>query len=305
MQIYLPIAELSINVFLLVGMGALVGFLSGLFGVGGGFLMTPLLIFAGVPPAVAVGSASHQLVASSISAMLAHLRRGSVDVVMGAVMTVGGVLGSFVGAWIFALLKRLGQVDFAISVLFVVFLGGIGGIMLYEAAKVMAGPGEAAPRRRTHQRGWVHALPLKMRFRKSRLYVSALLPGGIGFAVGLLAAVMGVGGGFIMVPAMIYLLGMPTQMVVGTSLLQISLVTAVVTFLHAFNTQTVDVVLALILLTGSVVGAQFGVRAGIGMKGEHVRGLLGLIVVAVALGLAWGLVAPPADPYSLSVAGSH
>jgi uncharacterized membrane protein YfcA len=302
MQIYLPIAELSVNVFLLFGMGAAVGFLSGLFGVGGGFLMTPLLIFAGVPPAVAVGSAAHQLVASSVSAMLAHLRRGSVDVVMGGVMTLGGVLGSGLGSWIFALLKKAGQVDLAISLCFVVFLGGIGGIMLYESGMVMlrGRDGTPPPRRKLHQHGWVHGLPLKMRFRKSRLYISALLPAGIGFAVGLLAAIMGVGGGFIMVPAMIYILGMPTQMVIGTSLMQISIVTAVVTFLHALNTQTVDVVLAIVLLTGSVIGAQFGVRAGLGLKGEHLRGLLGLLVVAVAGRLAWGLVATPDELFTLT-----
>jgi len=302
MQIYLPIAELSINVFLLFGMGAGVGFLSGLFGVGGGFVMTPLLIFAGVPPAVAVGSAAHQLVASSVSAMLAHLRRGSVDLLMGAVMTAGGLVGSALGSWIFGLLRRAGQVDLVISLSFVVFLGAMGSIMLFESAQVMlrGRDGMAPPRRKLHQHGWVHGLPFKMRFRKSRLYISALLPAGIGLGVGLLASIMGVGGGFIMVPAMIYLLGMPTQMVIGTSLLQIAFVTASVTFFHAINTQTVDVVLSMVLLTGSVIGAQLGVRAGVGMKGEHLRGLLGVLVVAVALGLAWGLVAAPADLFSLT-----
>jgi uncharacterized membrane protein YfcA len=235
--------------------------------------------------------------------MFAHLRGGSVDVQMGAVMTVGGVLGSVVGSMIFAALKSAGQIDFVISISFVLLLGTIGGIMLVESvgAVLRTREGASAPRRKLHQHNWVHGLPLKMRFRKSRLYISALLPAGIGFGVGLLSAIMGVGGGFVMVPAMIYLLGMPTQVVIGTSLLQIAVVTAAVTFLHAFNTQTVDVVLALVLLTGSVVGAQFGVRAGARMKGEHLRAMLGFLVVAVALRLAVDLVVTPSDLYSITV----
>ncbi len=304
MQIYLPIAEISLNVFLLLGMGGAVGFLSGLFGVGGGFLMTPLLIFTGVPPAVAVATEANQVVAASVSGVLAHWRRGNVDFKMGAVLLVGGVGGSAFGVWLYSLLRGLGQLDLVIALSYVIFLGIIGSLMLIESGRAILrkrNPGSSA--RKLHQHTWLHGLPFKMRFRKSKLYISALLPLLIGFLVGILSAIMGVGGGFMLVPAMIYLLGMPTIMVVGTSLFQIIFVTATVTFLQATHNQTVDVMLALILLTGSVIGAQFGSRFAGRLPGEQLRGLLALMVLAVALKIVFDLVTQPADLFSLGSAG--
>jgi uncharacterized membrane protein YfcA len=302
MQIYLPIAEMSVNVFLLLGMGGGVGFLSGLFGVGGGFLMTPLLIFVGIPPAVAVGTEANQIVAASVSGVLAHWRRGNVDLKMGLVLLLGGFAGSTLGVMLFSFLRGLGQIDLVISLCYVVFLGIIGSLMLYESAKTMrrrrTAPGQ---RRKLHQHTWVHGLPLKMRFRRSKLYISALLPFAVGFLVGLLAAIMGVGGGFVMVPAMIYLLGMPTTVVIGTSLFQIIFVTANVTFLQAYANQTVDVMLALLLLIGAVIGAQFGARAGARLHGEELRGLLALMVLAVCGKLFIDLLPTPSELYSIGV----
>ena len=301
MQIYLPIAEISVDAILVLGLGGAVGFLSGLFGVGGGFLMTPLLIFIGIPPPVAVGTEANQVVAASVSGALAHWRRRNVDFKMGLMLLLGGVLGSTFGVWLFALLRDLGQIELVISLCFVVFLAVIGGLMLTESVRaILRRRGRAAPRRRFRQPNWVRALPLKMRFHKSRLYISALLPLAVGFLVGILAAIMGVGGGFIMVPAMIYLLGMPTAMVAGTSLFQIIFVTANVTFLQAVNNQTVDVLLALLLLTGGVIGAQFGARTGVRLPGEHLRGLLALLVLAVCGKLLFDLVVTPDDLYSIA-----
>ena len=302
MQIYLPIAEMSANIFLLLGMGGGVGFLSGIFGVGGGFLMTPLLIFIGVPPAVAVGTEANQIVAASVSGVLAHWRRGNVDFKMGIVLLAGGIAGSSIGVWLFSVLRGLGQIELVISLCYVVFLGIIGALMAVESARAMLPVRRGGrSRRKLHQHYWVHGLPLKMRFRRSKLYISALLPLGIGFVVGMLAAIMGVGGGFIVVPAMIYLLGMPTSVVVGTSLFQIIFVTANVTFLQAVNNFTVDVVLALLLLTGGVIGAQFGTRVGSRLRGEQLRGLLALIVLAVCGKMLFDLVGTPADPFSVGL----
>ncbi|MHA1569536.1 MAG: sulfite exporter TauE/SafE family protein [Alphaproteobacteria bacterium] len=303
MQIYLPVAEMSVSVFLLLGMGGGVGFLSGMFGVGGGFLLTPLLIFIGVSPAIAVGTQANQIVAVSVSGALAHWRRGNVDLKMGMVLLAGGIAGSGFGVWLFTFLRRVGQIDAAISLTYVVFLGTIGGLMLVEALRANLRrhrPGGA--RRRLHQHYWVHGLPFKMRFQRSKLYISAILPLAIGFVVGMLAAVMGVGGGFIMVPAMIYLLGMPTMIVIGTSLFQIIFVTANVTFLQSATNQTVDVVLALLLLAGAVVGAQIGTRVGARLHGDQLRGLLAFMVLAVAAKLALDLVLEPSELYSLTVA---
>ncbi|WP_420405677.1 sulfite exporter TauE/SafE family protein [Nisaea sp.] len=303
MYIYLPIAEMSVNVFLILGMGGAVGFLSGLFGVGGGFLMTPLLIFIGVPAPVAVSTGANQIVASSISGVIAHWRRGNLDFTMGFVLLAGGIVGSSVGVLIFKLLEALGQIDLVIKLCYVVFLGIIGGLMLLESVRtILQVRKSGARRRKLHEHNWMHGLPLKMRFRKSKLYISALLPLGIGCLVGILSAIMGVGGGFIMVPAMIYMLGMRTSMVVGTSLLQIIFVTANVTFLQAISTQTVDVVLAILLLIGAVVGAQFGSQLAVRLKGEQLRGLLALLVVSVCLKLAFDLVATPDDVYSIVLA---
>ena len=300
MQIYLPIAELSVDVFLLLGMGAGVGFLSGLLGVGGGFLMTPLLIFVGVPPAVAVASEANQVVAASVSGALAHWRRGNVDFRMGAVLLIGGFVGSSFGVLIYTVLRALGQLDLVIALCYVIFLGVIGGLMVIESSRAIMRrrrAGAAAPK--LHQHTWLHGLPLKMRFRKSKLYISALLPLAVGFFVGILSAIMGVGGGFILVPAMIYLLGMPTVVVIGTSLFQIVFVTANVTFLQAVQNQTVDAVLVFILAVSAVVGAQFGVRLSGRIPGEHLRALLGIVVLAVGVKLVFDLVTPPDDLYSI------
>ena len=301
MDIYLPIAEMSVNLFLLLGLGGVVGFLSGVFGVGGGFLMTPLLILLGVPPAVAVGTQASQILASSFSGTIAHMRRGNVDVRMGLVLVIGGLLGSMIGIWLFALLRRLGHIDLSISLAYVLFLGTVGALMLVESARAWF---RMRVRRDTftkrHRHLWLHGMPLKVRFHKSRLYISALMPFGLGVVAGILVAIMGVGGGFLMVPAMIYLIGMPTQMVVGTSLFQISFVTAATTLLHAVNNQTVDVILALALIVGGVIGAQFGSSAGAHLRAEQLRLLLGLIVIGVCGKLGYDLVALPDDLYSLA-----
>ena len=302
MQIYLPIAELSVNVFMILAMGGAVGFLSGMFGVGGGFLMTPLLIFSGIPPAVAVASEANQVVAASMSGALFHWRKRAVDVKMGLVLLGGGVIGSFIGVWIFGLLKKLGQVDLLISLSYVVFLGAIGGLMLTESLRAIrrAQKGERVGLRKPGQHNWIHGLPLKMRFKSSKLYISAIPPVLIGVAVGILAAIMGVGGGFIMVPAMIYLLRMPTNVVVGTSLFQIIFVTALVTVLHATENQTVDFVLAMLLLAGGVIGAQFGAKAGQRLKAEQLRALLAIMVLGVALRLALDLLIEPSELFSIT-----
>ena len=300
-QIYLPIAEMSVDIFLLLGMGGVIGFLSGLFGVGGGFLITPLLIFIGVPPPVAVGSSVNQVVAASVSGAIAHWRRGNIDFKMGTVLLVGGVAGSLAGILLFNILESLGQIDLVIQLSYVVMLGGVGALMLVESGRaiLMRRRGGGA-RRKKHVHTWIHGLPLKMRFRTSRLYISALLPLGIGFAVGILAALMGVGGGFFLVPAMIYLLGMPVSIVIGTSLYQITVVAGATTFLHAVSGQTVDVVLAGLLTIGAVVGAQMGTRFGAGIKGEELRGLLALMVLIVCAALFWELVATPNEVFNLS-----
>jgi uncharacterized membrane protein YfcA len=302
MQIYLPIAEISVDVFLLLGLGGTIGFLSGVFGVGGGFLMTPILIFIGIPAPVAVGTEANQIVASSVSGVLAHWRRGNVDFKMGGVLLLGGLLGSSFGVWLFALLRQLGQIDLIIKLCYVIFLGTIGGLMFVESLRALSRRRSAAPSRgKLHKHNWIHGLPLKMRFRRSKLYISALLPVGVGFLVGVLSAIMGVGGGFIMVPAMIYLLGMPTAVVVGTSLFQIIFVTANVTFLQAYANQTVDVVLAVLLLAGAVIGAQLGARAGTKLRGEQLRILLAIMVLIVCGKLLYDLTVTPEDIYSLGL----
>jgi uncharacterized protein len=302
MPVYLPIAEISVNLFLILGMGGAVGLLSGMFGVGGGFLMTPLLILTGIPPAVAVATGANQLVAASVSGVLAHWRRGNVDLKMGTVLLIGGVVGSAFGTWIFTVLKTAGQVDLMISLAYVLFLGIIGGLMFVESlGSLLRSRRGVIKRKKLHQHYWIHGLPFKMRFRKSKLYISALMPLGLGFLVGILSAIMGVGGGFIMVPAMIYLLGMPTSVVIGTSLFQIIFVTANVTLLHSIATQTVDVMLALLLMSSAVIGAQFGTRIGAKMKGEQLRSLLALIVILVCGKLAFDLVLTPEDLYSIGL----
>ena len=302
MQIYLPIAEISANILTLVGMGGLVGFMSGMFGVGGGFLMTPLLIFIGIPPAVAVATEANQIVASSISGGLAHWQRRAIDIRMGLVLMGGGLGGSYAGVQLFKFLRQQGQVDLLVSASYVLFLSIIGGLMLRESLKAIMARRRGQPLRprRPGQHSWVQGLPLRMRFRQSKLYISIIPPLFIGFFVGVMAAIMGVGGGFIMVPAMIYILRMPTNVVIGTSLFQIIFVTAAVTILHAVENQTVDIVLAVLLMIGGVVGAQIGARVGQRLPGEQLRALLALIVLGVGLRLLLDLLLMPDELYSLT-----
>lgn len=304
MQIYLPIAEVSVNAFLLLGLGGLVGVLSGMFGVGGGFLMTPLLFFIGIPPAVAVATEANQIVASSFSGVLAHLRRKTVDLRMGTVLLIGGLIGAALGVVVFNYLRSLGQVDLLVRLCYVVFLGIIGGMMFFESLRAIRRSKSGKPAaRRKHT--WIQKLPFKMRFRTSGLYISVIPPVIVGVCVGILAAIMGVGGGFIMVPAMIYLLGMPTKVVVGTSLFQIIFVTAFTTLLHATTNFTVDVALAVLLLIGGVIGAQVGTTIGTRMKAEQLRILLALMVLAVCFKLALDLLLVPSELYSIGAAEGH
>ncbi|MGB5871221.1 MAG: sulfite exporter TauE/SafE family protein [Albidovulum sp.] len=306
MQIYLPIAEVSVNAFLLLGMGGIVGMLSGLFGVGGGFIITPLLFFIGVPPVVAVATGANQVVASSISGVLVHLKRKTVDLRMGSVLLAGGMAGSTAGIWVFNLLSRLGQIDLVVQLSYVLFLGVVGALMLQESLRSLRRARTATTGSiKRHQHMWVHRLPFKMKFRTSGLYISVLPPLMVGFFVGILAAVMGVGGGFIMVPAMIYLLGMPTKVVIGTSLFQIIFVTAFTTFMHAWTNQSVDMMLALLLILGGVIGAQFGAQLAMRLKAEQLRILLALLVLVVCSRLAFDLLVEPDELYSLAVKGQH
>ncbi|MCB1454416.1 MAG: sulfite exporter TauE/SafE family protein [Rhizobiaceae bacterium] len=305
MSIYLPIAEMSVNLLVLLAMGAAVGFLSGMFGVGGGFLITPLLIFYNIPPAIAVATGANQVIGSSISGAIAHFKRGTLDFKLGTVLLLGGFAGSAVGAYVFALLRRLGQLDLFISLLYVAFLGIVGGLMLVESVRAIrrSRGGTVATLRKPGQHNWIHKLPLKMRFRASKLFVSAIPVVGLGAAIGFLAAIMGVGGGFIMVPALIYLLKVPTNVVIGTSLFQIIFVTAFTTILHATANQTVDVVLAFLLMAGGVAGAQYGAKAGQKLRGEQLRALLALLVLAVALRLGFDLFVRPSSIYTLTPIG--
>ncbi|CFX20208.1 Permease [Candidatus Filomicrobium marinum] len=310
MDLYLPIAELSVNVFVFLAMGAAVGFLSGMFGVGGGFLITPLLIFSGIPSAVAVGTGAAQTVASSVSGAIAQYRRNNVDVKMGFLLLMGGIVGAVIGVQVVKLLRQIGQFDLFISLAYVFFLGSIGTLMMIESLNAVrrsfsANQATTAIRRSHHN--WIHGLPLKMRFHRSRLYISAIPPVMIGAFVGLLGAIMGVGGGFIMVPAMIYLLRMRTGLVIGTSLFQILFVTAATTVLQTTQNYNVDIVLALILMVGGVIGAQFGAVAGEKLKGEQLRFLLAGLVILVCLRMGWDLVVMPTELFSISgiTGGSH
>ncbi|MEE9429284.1 MAG: sulfite exporter TauE/SafE family protein [Paracoccaceae bacterium] len=305
MQIYLPIAEVSVNAFLLLGLGGMVGILSGMFGVGGGFLMTPLLFFIGIPPAVAVATEANQIVASSFSGVLAHFKRKNVDLRMGTVLLIGGLIGAALGVQLFNTLKSMGQVDLLVKLSYVIFLGIIGSLMFVESLRAIyqAGKSGAVPKRKKHN--WVHNLPFKMKFRTSGLYISVIPPAIVGVLVGILAAIMGVGGGFVMVPAMIYLLGMPTRVVIGTSLFQIIFVTAFTTLLHATTNFTVDMALAVLLLIGGVIGAQIGTRIGVHLKAEQLRILLAVLVLAVCGKLALDLLLQPSELYSLGGAGGH
>ena len=300
MQVYLPIAEMSVDGLLLLGIGFGVGWLSGLFGVGGGFLLTPILILIGIPSPVAVASGANQTIGASVSGLMAQWRRGNVDARMGTVLLAGGLIGSGLGVQLFALLRRAGQVDLAVAVFYVVILGTVGALMVRESVRAIL------RRRRTgvatakaHEHTWLHGLPFKIRFRKSRLYISIVPPLLVGFAIGILSAVMGVGGGFMLVPAMIYLLGMPTSVVIGTSLFQVVFVSANVTLLQAVQVGSVDIVLTLLLLAGGVVGAQFGAQMGTKLRGEETRALLGMLVLSVALGLLYDLVRTPENLFAI------
>jgi uncharacterized protein len=302
--IYLPIAEISVNMLVILGMGAAVGFLSGMFGVSGGFLITPLLMFYNIPPAVAVATGVNQVIASSVSGALAHFKRRTLDVKLGLLLVVGGLAGSLIGIYLFSLLRELGQLDLIVSLLYVLLLGTVGGLMLIESFRALqrVRRGQTVTLKRPGQHNWVHRLPLKMRFRASKIYVSILPVLGLGFFIGVLAAIMGVGGGFIMVPALIYLLRVPTNVVIGTSLFQVTFVTAFATVMQAMTNHSVDIVLALLLMIGGVIGAQYGARVGQKLRGEQLRLLLALLVLAVALRLAFGLFIRPDDLFSISVA---
>ena len=302
MSIYLPIAEMNVNIFLIVFIGMVVGTLSGLFGVGGGFLMTPLLIFLGIPPVVAVGSEAPHVLASSVSGVIAHWRKKNVDFKMGFFLLSGGVIGSTVGVNLFKLLKTYGQIDIVIQFLFIIFLGFIGMTMAFESAKttIKNYRTTSAIRTKLHQHSWIHGLPFKLRFHRSKLYISAIPPILIGFFVGVLSAMMGVGGGFIMIPAMVYILGMSTNVVVGTSLFQIIFVTANSTFFQSYLNQTVDIVLSALMILGGVIGAQIGVRIGSQLKAEYLRGILAILVLLVCAKILSDLILTPSDLFTTS-----
>ena len=302
MSIYLPIAELSVNIFLLLSIGGVVGFLSGMFGLGGGFLMTPILIFMGIPTNIAVATSANQIVASSISGTIGYWRQGLVDFKMGGVLLIGSFFGSILGVWIFSKLVTLGQIDTVISILYFSLLTSIGLIMLIESSQVIRDRvRRKTVKRKIHYHNWAHKLPFKMKFYKSKLYISAIPPIIIGFVIGILSATMGIGGTFILIPAMIYFLGMPTSKVIGTSLFQIIFVTALVTLLHATTTFAVDAVLAFFLIIASVIGAQLGVLAANKLRGEEIRALLAIIVLGVATKIALDLLVEPNEIFNISV----
>jgi uncharacterized membrane protein YfcA len=301
MNLYLPIAGMSVNILVIIGLGGLVGLLSGMFGVGGGFLTTPLLIFYGIPPSVAVASSAPQITGASVSGVLAHSHRGGVDMRMGAVLVAGGAVGALLGGFLFRLLQAMGQIDMVVGLLYVIMLGGIGITMGREAVHSLIAlyRGEAIPPKVRRHHPLIAALPGRWRFYGSGLYISPLAPFALGLATGILTAMMGVGGGFILVPAMIYLLGMSTRVVVGTSLFQILFVTASTTLMHALTTQSVDIVLASLLLIGSVTGAQFGARFAQKVKPEYLRLLLAFIVLTVAFRMALGLTWRPEEIFTI------
>ena len=301
MDIYLPIAEVAVNAPLIVALGALVGFISGMFGIGGGFLMTPMLVFLGIPAPVAVSSMANHVAASSMSSVIAYSRRRAVDLRMGAVLAAGGIVGAIAGVELFRWLRLLGQADLVVSVSYLLFLGAIGGLMLKESLGAILRRRRGAPAapRRDRRPVWLYGLPLKMRFPRSRLYISVIPPLALGGFVGVLSAIMGVGGGFILVPAMVYVLRMPAGMVVGTSLLQIIVTSTLTGILQAGRNQTVDIVLASLLIVGGIVGAQYGARASYRFRAEELRAILALIVLAVGLRMGLGLFFAPDEPFVL------
>ena len=302
MNIYLPIAELSVNIFIILSLGGAVGFLSGMLGLGGGFLMTPLLMFIGIPPNVAVATSANQIVAASVSGALSHWRQGLVDVKMGMYLLLGGLFGSFTGIWIFKLLSNAGQVETFLAIVYFILLFSIGTLMLIESSQVIRDRiRKRTVKRKLHYHNWAHRLPFKVRFYSSNLYISVIPPIIIGYFIGILSATMGIGGSFILIPAMIYFLGMPTSKVIGTSLFQIIFITAFVTLLHATSTFAVDAVLAFSLILSSVIGAQLGVMFTNKFRGEELIALLAIIVLAVAFKIGTDLLIQPTDIFSISV----
>jgi hypothetical protein len=303
MEIYLPIAEMSVYWLAVLAIGGVVGFVSGMFGVSGGFLLTPVLIFYGIPSPVAVATAASHMTASSMAGAIAQWKKRGIDLKMATVMLVGGLAGTWFGVWLFALLRRSGQSEVVVSAGYVILLGTIGGLMLRESLGALraAREGTPIPPRGIHHHNWIHGLPLKVRFHASRLYISVIPPVLLGFAVGILSAILGVGGGFMLVPAMIYLLRMPTNVVIGTSLAQILCVTAATTVLQSIQNYTVDIMLALFLILGGVIGAQLGTRAGAKLRGEQLRLFLALLILGLGLMLLWGLVVRPHDLYALAL----
>jgi uncharacterized membrane protein YfcA len=301
--IYLPIAEISVNMFIIFGMGGAIGFLSGLFGVGGGFLLTPLLIFSGIPPVVAVATVAPQIVASSASGALSYWRRNLIDMKLATVLSISGIVGTWIGILIFDALIRVGLLDLIVALAYVLFLGAVGGLMLWESigAILNARAGRPSSLRRRGQHTWIHGLPFKMRFKRARLYISLVPLAVLGVGIGILGTLLGIGGGFLIVPALIYILRVPSNVVIGTSLVQIVASMAVATVLHAVSSQSVDIALAIILMIGGVIGAQFGARIGQNIRGDQLRALLALLVLAVALRFLVGLVVTPTERYSLTL----
>jgi uncharacterized membrane protein YfcA len=304
-QIYLPIADLPVNIFLVLGMGLAVGFISGMFGIGGGFLMTPLLIFIGISPAVSVASVTSHITASSLTGAINYWRRGALDIPLGLMLLSSGIIGTAAGVWLFTLLRDLGQLDLTIGLSYVTLLTAVGFVMIRESlqAELRARKGEPAMKRRPGSHNWVHGLPLKVRFKRSKIYVSAIPVWGIGFIIGFIGAILGIGGGFLLVPMLIYFLRVPTATVIGTSMVLTLVTMGSATVMHAATNHLVDAVLALILMVGGVIGAQFGARTGQKMRGERLRLMLGLLVFAVGLRFAYQLVVRPEDLYSLRILG--
>ncbi|WP_019221358.1 sulfite exporter TauE/SafE family protein [Bartonella senegalensis] len=303
MSIYLPIAEMSLNMLILIGMGVVAGFFSGLFGIGGGFLITPLLIFYNIPPAIAVGTGANQMIASSVTGAITHFRRRTLDIKLGILLAIGGGIGSLAGILIFSVLKKLGQLDLMISLLYVVLLGSVGSLMIIESWRDILRQRRAQKVniRLAGRHNWIHRLPLKMRFRTSMIYVSILPVLAIGFIVGLLSSIMGIGGGFFMIPALIYLLRVPTSVVIGTSLFQITFVSSFTTVLQSVSNQSVDIVLAFLLMLGGSIGAQYGTRAGRKLKAEQLRLALACLVLIVCMRLAFQLFIRPDNLFSLDI----
>ncbi|HEY0329172.1 MAG TPA: sulfite exporter TauE/SafE family protein [Rhodopseudomonas sp.] len=306
MQLYLPIADIPVNVLLILAMGAAVGFVSGMFGIGGGFLMTPLLIFIGIAPAVAVASVTSHMAASSLSGALSYWRRRAIDPALAMVLLCGGLIGTALGVWFFTLMRALGQLDLVIALSYVVLLTAVGGLMVWEGFRAILRTrhGQTVVPKRSGSRNWIHALPLKMRFKRSKMYLSVIPVVAIGLVIGFIGAVMGVGGGFILVPILIYLLRVPTSTVIGTSMVLTLFTMLIATVLHAVTNHQVDAVLALILMIGGVTGAQFGARAGQRIRGEQLRLLLGLLILAVGVRFAIELGIQPQDLFTIRETGS-